>query len=50
VLCDDDDAGRIASVIENVARTGTIGDGKLWIVDVAHVVRLRTGELDADAL
>ena len=44
VLCDDDAAGRIASVIEHVARTGTIGDGKLWIVDVAGVVRLRTGE------
>jgi len=50
VLCDDDDAGRIASMIENAARTGTIGDGKLWIIDVVSVVRLRTGELDADAL
>ena len=50
VLCADDDAARIASIIENAARTGTIGDGKLWIIDVAGVVRLRTGEIDADAL
>ena len=50
VLCDDDDAARIASVIENVARTGTIGDGKLWIVDVAGVIRLRTGERDQGAI
>jgi nitrogen regulatory protein P-II 1 len=50
VLCDDADAGRIASLIESAARTGTIGDGKLWITDVAGVVRLRTGEHDADAL
>ena len=50
VLCDDADAARIASVIESAARTGTIGDGKLWITDVAGVVRLRTGEHDADAL
>jgi len=50
VLCDDDDAARIASIIESAARTGSIGDGKLWIVDVARVMRLRTGELDADAI
>jgi nitrogen regulatory protein P-II 1 len=50
VLCDDADASRLAAVIESVAKTGTIGDGKLWIIDVAGVVRLRTGEHDADAL
>ena len=50
LLCDDVDAARLASVIETVARTGTIGDGKLWILDVASVIRLRTGEHDADAL
>ena len=50
VLCDDDDAAGIASIIEGAARTGSIGDGKLWVVDVARVMRLRTGELDADAI
>jgi len=50
VLCHDDDADRIADVIGAVARTGAIGDGKLWIVDVDRVMRLRTGELDADAI
>src|SRR4029078_8548390 len=39
VLCDDDDAARIATVIEGAARTGSIGDGKLRVVDVARVMR-----------
>ena len=50
VLCSDEDAQRIASVIAEVARTGEIGDGKLWMLDVAGVMRLRTGELDDDAI
>ena len=32
------------------ARTGTIGDGKVWVTEVARVVRIRTGELGSDAL
>jgi nitrogen regulatory protein P-II 1 len=50
IVCDDDDVDRIAGVIETAARTGKIGDGKLWVVDVSRVVRLRTGERDQDAL
>ena len=50
IVCDDAEADRIADVIQQSAVTGKIGDGKLWIVDVARVVRLRTGELDADAI
>ena len=50
VLCTDEDASRIASVIAEAARTGEIGDGKLWILDVAGVMRLRTGERDDDAI
>ena len=37
-------------VIVDAARTGSIGDGKIWIIDVARVMRVRTGELDADAI
>ena len=50
VLCDVFDAERIADVIIEAARTGKIGDGKLWIADVDSVLRIRTGEADAEAV
>jgi nitrogen regulatory protein P-II 1 len=50
VLADEADAERVAGVIADIARTGKIGDGKIWIADVDRVVRIRTGELDGDAL
>src|SRR4026208_1773496 len=50
VVCDAADADKIAEVIAESARTGKIGDGKIWMTDVARVVRIRTGEVGADAL
>ena len=50
VLAGDGDAERIAGAIVDAARTGKIGDGKIWISPVDRVLRIRTGELDADAL
>ena len=50
VLAGDLDAERLADVIADAARTGKIGDGKIWIESVERVIRIRTGELDADAL
>jgi nitrogen regulatory protein P-II 1 len=50
IVCDDGAVDQIADVIRESAVTGKIGDGKLWIIDVARVVRLRTGERDADAI
>ena len=50
VICDDADAEKIADVIADAARTGKIGDGKVWISEVARVTRIRTGEVGADAL
>jgi nitrogen regulatory protein P-II 1 len=50
IVCADTEVERIAEVIRESAVTGKIGDGKLWIVDVQTVVRLRTGERDADAI
>ena len=50
VLADVADAERVAEVIAAAARTGKIGDGKIWITDVDRVMRIRTGEVDADAL
>jgi nitrogen regulatory protein P-II 1 len=50
VLAEDGEADRLTDVITEAARTGKIGDGKIWIEAVDRVVRIRTGELDADAL
>ena len=44
VLVDDDDAGHILDVLVSAARTGKIGDGKVWVTGVDAVVRVRTGE------
>jgi nitrogen regulatory protein P-II 1 len=50
ILSDDDEADRVADAIVDAARTGKIGAGKVWVVDVANVVRIRTGEMGNDAL
>lgn len=50
VLVANDQADRIVEAIVDAARTGKIGDGKIWVTDVDGVVRIRTGEKGADAL
>jgi nitrogen regulatory protein P-II 1 len=50
VVVDDPDAEKVATTIIETARTGKIGDGKLWIVPIETVVRIRTGEAGSDAL
>ena len=50
VLVDDMDAGSVADVIVKSAQTGRIGDGKVWIMPVEDVVRVRTGEHGEAAL
>jgi nitrogen regulatory protein P-II 1 len=50
VLADDDAEPGVVDAIVTAARTGKIGDGKIWVTEVARVVRIRTGELDVDAL
>jgi nitrogen regulatory protein P-II 1 len=50
VLAEDDDAQRLVDAVVAAARTGKIGDGKIWVESVDNIVRIRTGELDADAL
>ena len=46
----DDLVERVIEAIEGAARTGKIGDGKIFVSALEQVVRIRTGELDADAL
>ncbi|QDP96101.1 P-II family nitrogen regulator [Microlunatus elymi] len=50
VLVDDGDAADIVDVLVKSARTGRIGDGKVWTTSVDDVVRVRTGERGLDAL
>jgi nitrogen regulatory protein P-II 1 len=50
VLVDDDDADKIIDAIVASARTGKIGDGKVWSVAVGDVVRVRTEERGAGAV
>jgi nitrogen regulatory protein P-II 2 len=47
------DSGRVDKVIEAIiagAKTGQIGDGKIFVAEISRAVRIRTGETDADAL
>ena len=50
ILVRDEDAEAIATRLMDAARTGKIGDGKIWIVPIDSVFRIRTGEAGADAL
>jgi nitrogen regulatory protein PII len=50
VAVKDDDTDRCVDVIVKAARTGKIGDGKIFITNVERVVRIRTGELDDSAI
>ncbi|MGH9055339.1 MAG: P-II family nitrogen regulator [Acidimicrobiales bacterium] len=50
VVVDDDDAAAVVELIIEAARTGRIGDGKVWTVPVEDLVRIRTGERGVDAV
>ncbi|RUL76050.1 P-II family nitrogen regulator [Dyella choica] len=50
VAVDDDQLERVVEAITQSARTGKIGDGKIFVSNLEQVVRIRTGELDHDAL
>jgi nitrogen regulatory protein PII len=50
VVVTADYADRVVETIENAAKTGSIGDGKIFVLDVERAVRIRTGEQNNDAL
>ena len=50
VVVDDAAVDRVVDAVLKAARTGKIGDGKVWVTPVETVVRVRTGERGADAL
>jgi nitrogen regulatory protein P-II 1 len=50
IVVDDGDVDRVATGLMEAARTGKIGDGKVWVVPVDDVYRIRTGEVGPDAI
>ena len=50
VVVDDTDADNVVRALVEAARTGQIGDGKVWITSVEELIRIRTGEQGPDAL
>ncbi|MCA0336475.1 MAG: P-II family nitrogen regulator [Actinobacteria bacterium] len=50
IVVDDDDARSVVDVILKSAQTGRIGDGKIWVVPVEDLARVRTGERGVDAI
>ena len=50
VIVADDDVDKLVDVIAQAARTGKIGDGKLWAFSLDRLMRIRTGELGDDAI
>jgi nitrogen regulatory protein P-II 1 len=50
VLTDELDVDKVVDAVVTAARTGKIGDGKVWVTPVEEVVRVRTGERGIDAL
>ena len=50
VLVPDGEAQGVVDAIVKAARTGKIGDGKLWVTEAEQVIRIRTGEMGPDAV
>ncbi len=50
VACADDIVSRVIESIQAAAHTGSIGDGKIFVLELGQAVRIRTGEIDSQAL
>jgi len=50
IAVSDDDVERVIETIAETARSGRIGDGKIFVTDLGRVVRIRTGEVNEQAL
>ena len=50
LVVDDDQADRVVDLLVEAARSGKIGDGKVWVTPVESLVRIRTGESGSSAL
>jgi len=50
IVVDDNQIDQVVQTVADAARTGKIGDGKIWVTDVSTMVRIRTGEVGSDAI
>ena len=50
VVVEDSMVENVIEAIENAARTGRIGDGKIFVIDVEQAIRIRTGDRGSDAI
>lgn len=50
IVVDDAQIDQVVQTVADAARTGKIGDGKIWVTDVSTMVRIRTGEVGTDAI
>jgi nitrogen regulatory protein PII len=50
IVTTDELADQVVDAVANAARTDTVGDGMLWVTDIEHVVRIRTGEQGPEAV
>lgn len=50
IIVNDDQAAQVVGLITDAAKTGKIGDGKIFVSNVEEVIRIRTGEKGADAI
>ncbi|MEA1919754.1 MAG: P-II family nitrogen regulator [Campylobacterota bacterium] len=50
MVVDDDQVDQVVDVVVEAARTGKIGDGKIFVSDIEKIIRIRTGESGAEAV
>lgn len=50
VVVEDETVDKVVEAIQNAANTGRIGDGKIFVYDISHAVRIRTGETGNEAV
>jgi nitrogen regulatory protein P-II 1 len=50
MVIDDEQVEAVSNAIINAARTGKIGDGKIFVSDIEKIIRIRTGETDKEAI
>ncbi len=50
IAVDSDKVAKVVAAVTAAAKTGQIGDGKIFVTPIEHTVRIRTGETDRDAL
>ncbi|MDD5373617.1 MAG: P-II family nitrogen regulator [Campylobacterota bacterium] len=50
MVVDDENVDQVINTIVEAARTGKIGDGKIFVSDIEKIIRIRTGETDSEAI